>query len=437
VTELRRASKALRIAMTGILSVSLISTAVIAKAPDAAKSALRAQAALAKGQFGKAIALAEAAVAASPRDAALRVMLGHAYLKAGRFASAGATFNDAMDLGDTNPRTALALALANAAAGNNAEAIAVLDDWRDSIPASDLGLAYALAGEGGRGVAVLSDGLRAGDNSPKLRQNLAYAYALDGRWREARTMASQDLVGDKLDERIGEWAAASRPEDHQLRIAALLGVPMTTDAGQPARLALAAPAPDATAQSAGEQLAAAAPLPVPAEIAVPDAPLPAEQAAVASAEAPAIQLGFVSEPVVQPIVYHERPRTAAGSALAVRSAHAGNSPVARTARIAATGGSHSVQLGAFSSEQNAQRAKTIFASRNPELRSVRMTITPAVVHGRNVWRVAVAGYDNRSAIGLCSAVKGRGGACFAYAATNPPRSDPAQGTGSAQMARRR
>ena len=288
MTELRRASKALRIAMTGILSVSLISTAVIAKAPDAAKSALRAQAALAKGQFGKAIALAEAAVAASPRDAALRVMLGHAYLKAGRFASAGATFNDAMDLGETNPRTALALALANAAAGNNAEAIAVLDDWRDSIPASDLGLAYALAGEGGRGVAVLSDGLRAGDNSPKLRQNLAYAYALDGRWREARMMASQDFVGDKLDERIGEWAAASRPEDHQLRIAALLGVPMTTDAGQPARLALAAPAPDATAQSAGEQLAAAAPLPAPAESAVPDAPLPAEQAAVASAEAPAI-----------------------------------------------------------------------------------------------------------------------------------------------------
>jgi hypothetical protein len=43
-----------------------------------------------------------------------------------------------------------------------------------------------------------------------------------------------------------------------------------------------------------------------------------------------------------------------------------------------------------------------------------MTITPAVVNGKNFWRVAAAGFNARSALGMCSSVKARGGACFAY-----------------------
>jgi hypothetical protein len=62
----------------------------------------------------------------------------------------------------------------------------------------------------------------------------------------------------------------------------------------------------------------------------------------------------------------------------------------------------------------------IFTTRNPELRNFRMTITPAVVNGRNFWRVAATGLDGSGARHLCSDVKNRGGACFAYAATHAP-----------------
>ncbi|PIM50389.1 sporulation protein, partial [Roseateles chitinivorans] len=124
------------------------------------------------------------------------------------------------------------------AAGRHRDAVAILEDWRDAIPVADLGLALALAGEPTRGSAVLADALRNGENTPKLRQNLAYAYALDGRWREARIMMMQDVPADQIDARISDWAAKTRPEDNQLRVAGLLGAPLRSDPGQPSRLAL-------------------------------------------------------------------------------------------------------------------------------------------------------------------------------------------------------
>ena len=189
----------------------------------------------------EAVAKAERLVAKSPQDAALRAELGQAYLMAGRFESAITTFSDARHLGDESVRTALSLALAYGGAGQNDRAVSILDQWRDSIPASDLGLALALAGETGRGVTVLSEALRAGQDTPKLRQNLAYAYALDGRWREARLMAAQDVPGNELDARISEWATMGRPGDYRKRVAGTLGAPVRADTGQPASLALARP----------------------------------------------------------------------------------------------------------------------------------------------------------------------------------------------------
>ncbi len=83
-------------------------------------------------------------------------------------------------------------------------------------------------------------------------------------------------------------------------------------------------------------------------------------------------------------------------------------------------GSHLVQLGSFASAQGARRGWGVLTARNPELRNYRMVITPAVVNGRNFWRVAAAGFNAGGANGLCSSVKGRGGVCFAYAATRAP-----------------
>jgi len=235
-------TKLVPLGMTGALALGIVASVgfsedVVAKqAPN--KTAAAAQSALSKGQVDKAIELAEAMVAASPREPAYRALLAHAYLKAGRFQSASATFDDAMKLGDNSAMTALGLALSYSAAGRNRDAVAILDDWRDAIPVSDLGLALALAGEPTRGSAVLADALRNGENTPKLRQNLAYAYALDGRWREARIMMMQDVPAGEIDARISDWAAKTRPEDYQIRVAGLLNAPLRSDPGQPSRLAL-------------------------------------------------------------------------------------------------------------------------------------------------------------------------------------------------------
>ena len=417
------------------------------------KAAAETQKALSKGDTAKAISLAEGLVAGNPKNAAYRALLGQAYLKAGRFESAASAFNDAMKLGDNSSRTALSLALSDVGAGRNGEAVAILNDWRDAIPAADLGLAYALAGESGRGVAILSDTLRGGDNSPKVRQNLAYAYALDGRWREARLMASQDIPPEQLDGRISGWVMQARPEDSKLRVASLLRVPMVADSGQPAALALnasgdqeqlaaetgAAKADTPVVAAAGELPAADAPAANLAQYQPTDAPAPVAAPAVAEQTPEAFSQAFNSSPVVQPLPQSgpeamTPPASRLAAAAKPRSiAHRpGLRPRHALATVSGRGSTHMVQLGSFASEQGARRAWGHYASRNPELRNFKMRITQADVKGKHFWRVAAAGLDGRGASGLCSAVKNRGGVCFAYAAS---RSMPGRAANAPAMAK--
>lgn len=409
-------SKALRFALSGVIAATLLTGCA-----GGNKFAQASSRAVVSGEKAdRAVAQAEKAVERNARDAGLRAALGQAYLNAGRFDSAASAFNDALALGDTNGSTALRLALSEVGAGNRQDAVAVLDEYRDAIPASDLGLALALAGETGRGVTVLSDALRAGDDTPKTRQNLAYTYALDGRWREARVMAAQDVPADQLDDRISGWAMQGRPEDSQARVATMLNVHPRPDAGQPERLALSQPATEQLAAAAqpvvqpvaqpiaapvaelpalADASAAPAPQPAPVEIAPK-----AAQSFAAAFSAPAT----VSQPVVQPLPMRPLDKRAAApvrTAVAVAPSPAGN---------------HLVQLGSFSSEQNARRAWDTLTKRNPELRNMRMVITPATVRGKNYWRVAAAGFNAGSAQRTCATVRVRGGVCFAYAATNAP-----------------
>ena len=436
-----------------VLAVGLLAGCAAQGMTVRGNSAEAARQALLKGNGEKAVVNAEAAVAASPRDVALRVLLAQAYFKSGRFQSAATTFDDAMKLGDNSARTALSLALAQVGAGQQDAALAVLDDWRGEIPASDLGLALALAGEPERGVSVLADALRGGENTPKVRQNLAYAYALAGRWKEARIMASQDVQADKLDDRLTDWASSVAPEQYQRRVAVLLGTPLRRDGGQPATLALANNpameqlAAEATANPsapvavavkmpsapANAELAPVddAPAAVSAPMAMAPAPAPVEVAA-APVAAPATQgeaMQFVSQPVIQ--VASAAPQPAA------RPIRATSAP--RAAAVAGNG-THMVQLGSFSSPQGARRAWGIYSARNASLSGYRMNITPAVVRGKNVWRVAAAGISGAgTANGLCSTVKKKGGACFAYAAPSRGKAPavPGREVSGPMMARKR
>ena len=434
------------IALAMAAGAGFSSGAIAKNSPD--KAAAQAQKALSKGDTTKAIDLAEALVAGTPREAAYRALLGQAYLRAGRFESAAATFNDAMKLGDNSAKTALSLALADIGAGRGGEAAAILNDWRDAIPAADLGLAYALAGDTTRGVAILSDAMRGGDASAKLRQNLAYAYALDGRWRDARTMAAQDVPVDKLDARISSWAVMAKPEDSKLRVAAMLRVPMVSDAGQPAQLALGASGDQeqlaAETAAVKTPAAAAAELPaaslaqyqpVDAPAAAP-APMPALAPTPADTTPEAFTSAFEAAPAVQsapeaPAAAATKPMRQARPRVAVAYKpksivhRPGLRPRHALAKVAGHGSSHLVQLGSFASEQGARRAWGKYAAKNPELRNFKMAISQATVKGKRYWRVAAAGLDGRGASGLCSAVKTRGGVCFAYAASRTMPGRPA------------
>ncbi len=456
MSSLRSNRNVLSCAVTAALALSLVGCAggpkmarVESTGPKEFKQAQR--------QSEKGIGAAEKAVLAQPQSASLRAQLGLAYLQSGRFASASTAYDDAMKLGDNSAHTALGLALAAIGAGNGSGAVAILDDWRDSIPASDLGLALALAGETSRGVAILSDSLRGGDNSPKLRQNLAYAYALDGRWREARTMMEQDVPANVIDQRISDWALSAKPDDFQKRVAGLLGVPVRTDPGLPQRLAL-------TNSGAIEQAAAETTAVQPVAVATPNPAAPIAEVAVADVAQPAVtnyEPNSNSTPVVQSTFDNSMASSTQGDASAASpQAYAPNMVAAaparqrpnRTVRVTLPAakptvmhnGSHLVQLGSFSSPQGARRGWGILAARNPKLREFRMVITPAVVRGKNFWRVAAAGFDANSASSMCSTVKNRGGVCFAYASNRAPAGvqmakavKPVKGSAGSALARKR
>lgn len=444
MTRKRQNHRAVRFAVCSALAAALVTgCAGSSHMAKAGKYSSQAQASKSQDKLDRAVERAERVVERDPHNVAARIALADAYLEAGRFDSAATTYNDALALGDTSARTSLSLALADIGSGHDREAVAILDNAGDSLPASDLGLALALAGETSRGVAILADALRNGEDTPKLRQNLAYAYALDGRWREARVMAAQDVPANQLDARISQWAMQGKPEDFQKRVAGLLGAPVRSDAGQPSSLALNdAPASawpnSASAEPAGElppvdqpsSYAFSQPVQSAPAQAVPveTAPVSAVSFAAAFAEPEAAdEPNYVSRPVVQSVPARR----------IAKEASAAQSVVHSSAAKSAADCTHLVQLGSFSSEANAQRAWKIFVGRNPELKNYELTITPAVVRGKNFWRVAAAGFDRRAATGLCSNVKSRGYGCIAYAADRPlPGAVPARGSSGPMMARR-
>jgi Flp pilus assembly protein TadD len=433
-------NRVIGLAATTAMAAALLTGCTTSVAPSATVSASKAEAALAGGKHVRAIAHAEAAVLAEPHNAAYRAMLGSAYLDAGRFASAATSFDDAMQLGDDSPRTALSLALAMIGEGRHRDAATLLIDREGQIASADVGLALALAGQPERGVHLMGNAIRAGENTPKMRQNLAYAYALAGKWREARLMAEQDVPANKVADRIEEWAAMARPEAWQHRVAALLQVPVgVTDAGQPVQLALgnnpsidqlmaeasafaaseSSALPEfAAAQASAAELPALSPVGASAAYAPAPAPSPAlanEFQSAFPSPSPSVPLAavtqdtarFVREPVVQ---------AAPAPASAPASARASAPAAPRTVQA---DGTHLVQLGSFASEQGARRAWGIYTKKYPELASREMVITEAVVRGKRYWRVSAAGFGRASSTTMCGRVRAGGGGCFAWAEGRP------------------
>jgi Flp pilus assembly protein TadD len=416
--------RVMALAVTSAMAGALLSGCATSAGPSAALSASQAEQALASGKHARAVEHAEAAVLAEPHNAAYRSVLASAYLDAGRFASAETTFKDAMQLGETTPRNALSLALALSAQGKYPEAAALLNDWESEIATADLGLALALAGQPERGIHLMSNAIRGGDNTAKMRQNLAYSYALAGRWREARLMAAQDVPADQVSDRIEQWALMASPDAWHTRVAALLQVPAgVRDGGQPVQLALAN---NPSLEQLAAEAAAAAPVDTPEMAPVAVAMTPVDELPAAPEAAPVYEVPRASRAddfqaafsAPLPAVSVATPAPVVADAAQFMQAPVVQAIPDRAAAQRADG-THLVQLGSFTSEQGARRAWSIYTGKYPELAGHEMVISEAVVRGKRYWRVSAAGFSRAAASSTCGRVRASGAGCFAYAEGRP------------------
>jgi Flp pilus assembly protein TadD len=413
-----------------------------------------------KENKSKAFDRAERAVALMPNNASYRSLLGRAYVAAGRFASAETSFADALTLEPDNAKFALNLALMKIARGDNAAAMGLLEEHRAAISLADYGLALALGGDVAGAITTLQEAARAPDANAKVRQNLGLAYALGGRWIEARVVASQDLSPDLVDVRMGEWALMASPRAAWDQVAGLLRVTPVADAGLPARLALIMPAGQALAAASSQNsiigadsvsskeeavdavAAVETPAPVfetPVEAAkvikaaepVYQAPAPASTVSIALDEpkpfaAPAVLAPLIraeQSPLKQAVV---RP-AALQKAVFVPAVHRG-----------VRSGQFVVQLGAYSKMAQAESAWERAANKVGELRNYDPTSARVKVKGGALLRLAVSGFVTREAASqVCTQVKRSGGNCFVRSISGDAPMQFVSRGGSTRIAARR
>lgn len=416
----------------------------------AAQAAQQATKLLAKRKFADAVEKAEQAVAAMPHMAEYRALLGQAYLSAGRFQSAETTLGDAVLLDPANARAGLNLALAQVANARSDRALATLDVYRDRLSAADFGLALALAGDLTGATSVLEAAVRAPEADARTRQNLALAYALSNRWREARIMAAQDLSGDALYGRMTEWAALAMPASASQQVAGLLNVTPVADSGLPEQLALA--------RSSDVQAAQATPAAAPANVEVaaaqPDAD-PAPVFEVSQAPAPVAQVAEQSPaptPVATDAVATEAIATEAVAAMPAPLIRAPANPIKQVvvpaSKVAPVrsapafrpvqSGTYVVQLGAFSSASRSEVAWRGAVGRYQGLNNYAAATARVQVNNATLYRLSVSGFTSRAVAGqVCARIKAAGGDCFVRAAAGDTPLQWASSGGGLRIASRK
>ena len=152
------------------------------------------------GQKSRQIAVLKKLVAYHPRDMALRFRLGRALLEGGRSVQAEGTFRAMIQAGQRDWRTYNALGSALAAQGRFAEAraqyaLALRAAPKNAKVINNIALSHILEGNPAKAETMLREALATpeGRREPRIRQNLALALGLQGRFKEARYIASQDL----------------------------------------------------------------------------------------------------------------------------------------------------------------------------------------------------------------------------------------------------
>lgn len=377
--------------------------------------AKKAEQALAKGKSERALTFAELAVEADMQNRDYRALLARIYMSQGRFVAAERTLMDVMELGQVDPRTVISLALTRIAQGNVDSAVSLVEANRSIVPVSDYGLTLALAGRSSDAISILTEAVRTDNATSRTRQNLALAYALGGRWRDARVMATQDMSQTQVNERIAEWAQYARPEAYTMRVAGLLKVrPNMADTGQPVRLALNSTAPVGLAQAdvapAFVEAAPAAPFEL---AAIGPAPM-TDSAGFAAVES---EVKIAEAAPVAPVFEAPLIKASEGPAKSASTAPVKLAMVDVPASKPATvGGTHLVQLGAFSSAANAQAAWNKYSKRYGALSGFESASSTVTVNGKKLIRLAASGFGSASAANAaCSQIKAQGGVCLVRA----------------------
>ncbi len=441
------------VAVTGIATQGFTSSAFATSGANAKKAEVEAKAAekaIAKRKGGDAVQHAEAAVANDPTNADYRALLGQAYLLAGRFTSASQALTDALTLDPADGRVALNLVLAKIAQGDWQGARTTLQASGDKIPASDRGLAFALAGDPVTAIDILGPAAREATATAKTRQNLALSLALAGRWKQANEIASMDVAPDKLQERMMEWARFSRPTNAYDQVASLLNVVPVQDGGQPVALALSqqpnvavaavVPADPVDAYMPGvpqgaEQVVAEAPV----EVAAAPAPAPAPEVQPepqqVAGTGPQVVFGPRAE-VVQQIRVAERAPAPVAARAPVRVARASAPAASPVAAVKAKPGNYYVQLGAYANAEVARDGWARHASRVPALRGETPQGVKFSTAAGNFYRLSVGGFDRAGAASLCSQVRASGNSCFVRVGAGDSLAAWVKSGGRAQVAAR-
>ncbi len=395
------------------MSSTLNASSTDATVKKAHSWARKAEKLMVKGQTEKALGFAEMAVEGDMNNRDYRALLARIYMANGRFQSAERTLMDVMELGQVDPRTVVSLSLSRIAQGKVDSALSLIESNRSLVSASDYGLTLALAGQSKQAVEVLTEAIRSDNANARTRQNLALAYALDGRWREARIMAVQDMPETAVNDHIADWAQYARPGAYEVRVAGLLKVTPQVDAGQPVRLALGGvPATMAEATPASSPVDLAyTPAPVQELAAV--GPAPVSESAGFATVAPVSQVAAVETPVFEaPLIKAQTGPAKAVSVAPIKLALAAVEPVR------AISGTHLVQLGAYSSAANAKVAWSQLSKRYGMLRDFSSASSTVNVNGKSLIRLAAMGFGNKaSADAVCQSIKSSGGACIVRSAT--------------------
>lgn len=144
-----------------------------------------------------------------PNDQKLLTVYGRELVQAGQADQAQAVLGKAITAGSTDWRVYSAMGLTLDQQGRYVQAREYYQSALKIAPGNaavlnNLGMSYALEGNLKQAETVLKDASTspAGQKEPRLRQNLALVVGLQGRFDEARQIASADLPADQVEENM-------------------------------------------------------------------------------------------------------------------------------------------------------------------------------------------------------------------------------------------